>query len=449
MLIVDDDPLILHSAGGLLRRGGYEVVVCNSSTEALEILSGEPPEVVLLDIRMPGMDGVELSHHIKKYHREVEIVVFTGFPDEQLVGQLRDVGVTYFVIKPWLNNQLVFTIYAALHHARAMRALQALSASSLAGGRIIGISEASRQLRLQINQFADARLPVLIRGESGTGKELVALELHSNSERSSGPFLPVNCPSLGAISTSQLFGHTRGAFTGAHKDNSGFVGAAQGGTLFLDEIGDLPKETQSELLRFLETGEYAPVGGCNLCSSDARVLCATNRDLEAGIADGWFREDLFYRVSAVTIPTRPLRESPEDIPPLVYHFLELFGNTDNQNYRISLGALQTLMQHSWRGNTRELKNLLYLLTRKSPDKEISPADVVAELGIDVAATQTYAQAKAETLLALDRSYLAAVLVAADGSLKKALQISGMHKKNFYQKLKRCGLSTRSATDSAC
>jgi len=444
ILIVDDDQAVLYNAGGLLRKRGYEVTACTSAARALKHLRMDPPEVVLLDICMPEIDGVELSAQIKINHRGVEIVVMTGFPGERMVSDLRDLGVTYFVIKPWLESQLVFTIYAALHHTRTLKALQTQSAISFPTGRLIGASEASRRLRLQIGQFANASLPVLILGESGTGKELVALELHSKSERSAGPFHTVNCPSLGTVATSQLFGHARGAFTGAHRDNAGFVAIAQGGTLFLDEIGDLPRETQSELLRFLETGEYTPIGGGSPSRSDAQVVCATNRDLKAGIAEGWFREDLFYRVSALSIVTTPLRDNTEDIPLLVYHFLERFGNAENRTFHISPGALHRLIQHDWRGNVRELRNLLYLLTRKCPDTEISAADVVGELRIDGFAPRTYAQSKAAALLTHDRSYLSSVLVAAGGSLKKALEIAGMHKTNFYQKLKGCGLSTRSA-----
>ena len=392
---------------------------------------------------MPVINGVQLSQRILECFPNTEIIIVTGVPEENNLDPCLKMGLTHYLFKTFNESQLVYTVYAALHFQRLRNAYMANS-DRIKGCNLIGVSMSTRDVRQEILLGGRTELPVLVLGESGTGKEIIARDIHSNSERSTKPFLPINCAVLGALVESELFGHVSGAFTGALKTTAGYVGAADKGTLFLDEIGDLLPEVQAKLLRFLDDGEYCKVGDTNIRHADVRIVAATNKDLDRMCEEGSFRSDLFYRLSGAIIKTTPLRERKADILPLIWHFLALFGTAKNITYDISADACSRLVEEEWPGNVRQLKQTLYKISQISDTRRISHADVQRALG-DLGEKQSfksYKEAKGDVLLDFDKEYLMKTLYLSRGSLKKALELSGMHKKNFYTKIKELGLSVK-------
>lgn len=310
---------------------------------------------------------------------------------------------------------------------------------------MIGHSNWHQQTLETINEYAPARHPVLIMGETGTGKDVIANRIHERSGRA-GLFLGVNCATLDTLADSELFGHHRGAFTGASRDTQGYIGCANGGTLFLDEIADLPKSTQVKLLRFLDSGEYYAVGSSVPKKADVRILCATNVDLKRAIQEGRFRQDLFFRLGALIIRTVPLRERKEDIPLLAAHYWKICAPSAPD---LSPACLQALARFDWPGNVRELRSVIQRLALKNP-LQVVPKMICNELGFidqqpDLGA---YRAAKEKMVRDFDRYYFVELSKRSGGSLSKALSIAGMHKKNYYMKLKEIGLLSRSESESS-
>ena len=317
--------------------------------------------------------------------------------------------------------------------------------SGISKYKFIGVSKSICHIFADIITFANSKVPILLSGETGTGKDIIANNIHAAGNRWDKPFIPVNCSTLGTIAESEFFGHTKGAFTGADSTAQGYAGAADGGTLFLDEVCDLPAETQTKLLRFLDSGEYYSVGSNSFKKSDVRIICATNCDLKERVKQGYFRKDLYYRVAGVTIYVEPLRTRPEDIPHLVWYFLEMFSNSHNITPGISTLALNALTKYSWPGNVRELKQTIYVLTLSCHNREINYADVIHHIGpVDIGSQENYHAKKEKVINDFDIAYFTKLHALTKGSLKQALEISGMHKKNFYEKLKRCNLSWKRA-----
>ena len=443
ILVVDDDVAIVELARRLLTEEQFHTETAIDSKGTMSLLGKTRFDLAILDNYMPEITGLELAKHIQEKNKSSEIIIMTGSPEKSIIDEFRKLGIVYFIFKPFHDAQLIYTVHAALYQARLKQSLALRTSRSSKDSGIIGISESSRFLRSEVQTFAASMVPVLILGETGTGKEVIAREIHRLSNRKNTSFVPVNCATLGTLANSQLFGHTKGAFTGAIRATKGFIGAANDGTLFLDEIADLPLETQVNLLRFLDTGEYTTVGEESFKKADVHVLCATNKNLRDGIKEGWFREDLFYRIAGSIINTEPLRSHPEDIPYLVWHYLEKFGSDENRTYTISPHAIHALQQYSWPGNVRQLIQVLRVLTQRCVEKEISYARVINEIGPTVdAVIETYREAKNKAIKEFDQEYFAQLLLIAEGSLKKVLELSGMHKKNFYDKIKDCGLSTK-------
>ena len=443
ILVVDDDVAIVELAKRLLTAEQFNTETAHNADDTTRLLEKKKFDLVILDNYMPGTSGLELAKHIQEKNKSSEIVIMTGAPEKSIIDEFRRLGIVYFIFKPFHDAQLLYTVHAALYHARLKRSLAAKTSHATRSSGIIGISESSRFLRSEIQIFAGSSVPILVLGETGTGKEVIAREIHRFSPRKNASFVPVNCATLGTLANSQLFGHAKGAFTGAVRATKGFIGAANRGTLFLDEVGDLPLETQVNLLRFLDLGEYTTVGEETLRRADVRVICATNKNLRDGIKDNWFREDLFYRIAGSIIQTEPLRLHTEDIPYLVWHYLEKFGDDENRTYKISPHAIHALQQCSWPGNVRQLIQVLRVLTQRSAGKEISYSDVIKEIGpTDETRIATYREEKNEAIKQFDHEYFTRLLLIAEGSLKKILELSGMHKKNFYDKIKECGLSTK-------
>ena len=441
ILIVDDENGVLKLAQRILTNSNFSVETATTAKDALSLLGTNNFDLIILDNFIPETPGLELAKHIQKKDRSCEIIIMTGLPDKNLIDDFRELGIVYFIFKPFHELQMIYTVHAALYHSRLKSML--VGTDDLRGSKIVGSSKNCQHLRSEIVTFASSTLPILIMGETGTGKEVIANEIHRFSGRSSKPFIPVNCASLGTLANTQLFGHIKGAFTGAIRTTKGFIGAADGGTLFLDEVGDLTKESQVNLLRFLDTGEYTTVGEETPRTADVRIICATNKDLRDGIKEEWFREDLFYRIAGSIIETEPLRNRPEDIPLLVCHFIEVLGEEQQKSFKISPRAIHALNQFSWPGNVRQLLQVLRVLTQRRKEKEISYADVIREIG-PVGGTKlaSYREAKNKVIREFDQEYFSQLLFTAGGSLKKILEISEMHKKNFYDKIKEYGLSTK-------
>jgi len=440
VLVVDDEPTIVDLIHATLSNNGYQVEAYNDPQEALKNTRVKAVDLAIIGINMPEMNGVEFSRRLMETSSATEIII-TGFPDEQSLDPCLRLGLTHFLFKPINEAQLVYSVYAALHFKRLKSAFVAAASTGRKGSGIVGVSMSSRDIREDILLFANLDIPVLILGKTGTGKEVIARDIHSNSSRK--VFMPINCAVLGNLAESELFGHASGAFTGATKSTKGYIGSADGGTLFFDEIGELAIEVQAKLLRFLDDGEYSRVGESKILKVNVRILAATNQDLLKMCEEGRFREDLYYRLSASIIQTSPLDEIKADILPLIWHFLGLFGTTKNITYEISADAASLLVEREWPGNVRQLRQTLYKISQMATSRIISPADVHRVLGEgEKMSMLTYKQAKDQILHQFDRDYLLKTICLSQGSLQQALEISGMHKKNFYTKLKKLGLTIK-------
>jgi DNA-binding NtrC family response regulator len=443
VLVVDDETSIADFIDEVLTAHGYEVTSFSDPQEAYAVADRQEFQVALIDINMPLINGVQLSKRILECFPDTEIIIVTGVPEENNLDPCLKMGLTHYLFKTFNESQLVYTVYAALHFQRLRNAYMTDS-DKVSGCNLIGVSMSTRDVRQEILSVGKTDLPVLVMGESGTGKEIIARDIHRNSERSGKAFVPINCAMLGSLAESELFGHVSGAFTGASKTTGGYVGAADKGTLFLDEIGELLPEIQAKLLRFLDDGEYCKVGDTVIRHAEVRIVAATNRDLDKMCAEGSFRSDLFYRLSGTIIKTTPLCERKADILPLIWHFLALFGTAKNITYDISADACSRLVEEEWPGNVRQLKQTLYKISQVADTRKISLADVQRALGStgDKQSFKSYKDAKRDVLLDFDKEYLMKTLYLAKGSLKKALDLSGMHKKNFYTKIKELGLSVK-------
>lgn len=443
VLIVDDEPSIVDFLAATLSAKGYVVEAHCDPLEALKNIKGKVFDLAMVDINMPGMTGIEFTRKLLEISVSTEVVIITGVPDEDNLDPCLRMGLTHFLFKPFNASQLIYTVYAALHFKRLRNAFVASTASERKGNGYIGVSMSTRDVREEIASLAGLDIPVLILGDSGTGKEIIARDIHRNSSRSQNVFMPINCAVLGNLAETELFGHVSGAFTGAVKSTKGYIGTADGGTLFFDEVGELPLEVQAKLLRFLDDGEYSKVGEAKIQNVDVRILAATNRNLQEMCKSGRFRDDLYYRLSAAIIQTTPLNERRADILPLIWHFLDLFGTAKNITYEISADAASQLIEKDWPGNVRQLKQTLYKISQLASSRKISLADVRRVVGNSKPdSITTYKEAKEHALEEFDREYLTKTLSLSQGSLQQALKFSGMHKKNFYAKIKEMGLAMK-------
>ncbi|MBP7127449.1 sigma-54-dependent Fis family transcriptional regulator [Myxococcota bacterium] len=363
VLVVDDDRSALESIQEILLREDHQVSVAHSAEEALEMIRAEDYGVVLTDLRMPGMDGMDLLRTIKALRPETEVVIMTAFGTiERAVEAMRE-GAYDFVTKPLKRPLLVRSVGRALEKASLQAENQQLRAEldAISGERtLIGTSPAMRKVLDTLNQVAPANTTVLILGESGTGKELAARAIHQRSRRNRGPFVALNCAAIPVtLLESELFGHERGAFTGAFARREGRFQMAHGGTLFLDEVGELDPMIQAKLLRVLQEGEFERLGGTQTLRVDVRVLASTNRNLLDMVREGRFREDLYYRLHVIQLTMPPLRERLEDVPLLAQHFLARYASRNQKDVRsISREAMDVLATHDWPGNVRELENTI-------------------------------------------------------------------------------------------
>ncbi len=362
VLVIDDDPKVAWILSeGLSDK--FEFVSARDGIEGLQLVSTEKPDLVLLDIKMPGMSGLEVLEKLNKADSRPEVIMVSGHGETEYVVDSIKLGAAEFINKPFDVQEVEIHINGVLERSQLRQQVTELKSELKQRdtyANFIGDSAAMNKVRGIIEQVADSELTVLIRGESGTGKEIVSRSLHQLSSRKDKPFIKVNCAAIPRdLLEAELFGYEKGAFTGAHKNKQGRFELADKGTMFLDEIGDMPLELQSKLLQVLEQQEFVRIGGMQNIHVDVRIICATNRNLEQAIADGEFRDDLFYRLNEIILFLPPLRERPEDVPLLVSHFLEKYNKLYNKDFsQLSADAINQLLSFAWPGNVRQLENMI-------------------------------------------------------------------------------------------
>jgi DNA-binding NtrC family response regulator len=450
ILVVDDERSIRFSLSELLEEEGHDVREAEHAPAALAALEDAPADLVISDLSMPAMSGLELLEEVRSRHPGTLFVLMTAHGDERLAVRALREGAYGYVPKPFDNEE----IRAIARRARELLALRAENVrlrEELGGAfrGLIGDSPALRQVQSVVRRAAPTDATVLITGESGTGKEVVARALHAESRRGGAAFVAINCSALpGELIESELFGHLRGAFTGADRDRVGLFEAAGGGTLFLDEVGDLAAPAQAKLLRALEERQVTPVGGTKPVPVDVRVVAATNRPLEQMAAEGTFREDLLYRLSVIGLHLPPLRERREDIPAIAAHFLAFFAERHARPTRaLSEAARRILLAHDWPGNVRELRNAVERAVVLAEGETIEPADLPpgldtrAPLGpVDAAlADLSWADARARAMDSWERGFLAAALERHGGNVSRTAQALGIHRQSLQKRLRQIGL----------
>lgn len=439
ILVVDDDASALESLQEIFRLEGFEVRGAGDGSQALDILRAEDFGVVLADLRMPGMDGMDLLKTVKAIRPDTEVVIMTAFGTiEKAVEAMRE-GAYDFVTKPLKRPLLVRSVTRAQEKAALRAENQALRAEleAVASERsLIGNSAAMRRVLDTIAQVAPASTTILVQGESGTGKELVARAIHRQSRRPRGPFVAINCAAIPAtLLESELFGHERGAFTGAFARREGRFKLADNGTLFLDEIADLDPMMQAKLLRVLQEGEFERLGGTQTLKVDARVIASANKPLLERVRQGAFREDLYYRLNVITITMPPLRERIEDVPLLAQHFLARFADKNRKDVRtISREAMELLMAHDWPGNVRELENTLEHAVVLSRGDTVRVEDLPDLVASDTSAKQYLTIQLGTPLDEIEQQVIQQTLRITKGNKRLAAQLLGIATRTVYRKV---------------
>jgi two-component system NtrC family response regulator len=449
ILVVDDEKNYRTILAQLLEGEGYRVSVAENPFAALELLGRESVALILSDLRMPRMDGMVFLQQVREDVGDVPFVILTAFATVETALAAMKAGAFDYLLKPFNNEEILQTVAKALAYARLQTENAALR-RQLEQGRereILGESPAIRRLLLDIGRVAPARTSVLIVGESGTGKELVARALHRASPRGKGPLVSINCAAFAEnLLESELFGHERGAFTGATERKRGLLEVADGGTLFLDEIGEFPLSLQPKLLRVLQERRFRRVGGTAEIESDVRVVAATHRDLAAMLTSGAFREDLYYRLNVVTLHVPPLRQRPEDVPLLALHFLRRFARElDRPVVSLHPEALKTLQGYAWPGNVRELQNVIERGVLFCAGDTLKNADLPEPLRRSAGETTSPVvsleldRPLPELLDAVEEDLIRRALVKARGVQAQAAELLGISRSNLQYKLKKFGL----------
>ena len=452
ILVVEDERAIQLALSGLLGRAGYEVSVAGSGDEAIRRLDESPFDLVLTDLALgSGPSGMDVLHHTKEVRPETVVVMITAHGSEQIAVEAMKGGAEDYVPKPFDNDEIRLVVQRALERTRLERENRMLLDQvqrQYGFENLIGAGPAMQRVFETIQKVAETDLTVLVRGDSGTGKELVAQALHNRSSRKARPFVAVNCAAISReLVESELFGHEKGAFTGADARRQGRFEAADGGTIFLDEIGDMPAETQAKVLRVLQERSFERVGGTKPIQVDVRVVAATHRNLEEEVANGNFREDLYYRLKVVELALPPLRERSEDVPALAQRFLEQVNERlGREKQRISEAALARLVQHPWPGNVRELRNVVEQASVLASGNTIDESDLHLDGKEKTAAAPTadvsslpFSEAKKRTVEQFERAFLLRALRANGGNISRAAESIGMVRQSLQQKIRELGL----------
>ncbi|HTP49920.1 MAG TPA: sigma-54 dependent transcriptional regulator [Anaeromyxobacteraceae bacterium] len=453
ILVVDDEKLIRWSVGERLQRGGYEVISAESGEEALELLGAQAPDLMLLDVRLPGIDGIATLQRALGLLPELAVLMMSAHSTVDIAVEAMKHGAIDFLVKPFPFQALDAAVERALGTARTRRQIEALTQERRGGtealAAIVGNSAAMEQVRTMAVRLAGSdATTVLIEGESGSGKEVVARAVHFGGARADRPFLQVNCAALPEhLLESELFGHERGSFTDAHAQKRGLFESAEGGTVMLDEIGDLHPGGQAKLLRLLENKTFRRVGGVTELRADVRVLAATNVNLEERVSEGRFRSDLFFRLNVVRIRVPPLREHAEDIPLLAAHFIARFNQEMKRQVRgVSGVALEALQAYHWPGNVRELRNVIeraFILHASA--EELRPEHLPPELrGVAPASRRaekapSAVPADGLVLEDVERKLIREAMERANGNQSQAARLLGISRDTLRYRLKKHGM----------
>ncbi len=454
ILIVDDNRDLTHFLDRLIRDElQLETLSADSAESALLILEENIINCVLADIKMPGMNGMELLHIIKNKYSTLPVIMMTAYGAiETAVASMKE-GAYDFITKPFEEERLLHTIRRALEHQQLLLRNMDLEKRIREKEKetfFVGESPRMKELIETIKLVARTDVTVLIRGETGTGKELAAHMIHNLSNRTGKPFVTVNCPAIPEnILESELFGYRKGAFTGANSDKEGLFQAAEGGTLFLDEIGDISSSLQSKLLRVLQERELKPLGDTTTRRVDVRVIAATNRDLEANVAAGLFRSDLYYRLNVVSVNTPPLRDISEDIPLIAYHFLSLFcGELGLDQKRFTEEAIKYLVSRQWKGNARELQNEIKRAVIFSRNDLLKPEDfgksnelIAPQKSVIDTDGRDYREARKNVLAAFNIEYITNLLRRTEGNVSLAAQSAGIERQSLQHLMRKYGISS--------
>ena len=448
VLVVDDEADMLRACRKILESKSYEVLTATDGPPALELLQQEPVDVMVLDLRLPSMDGLAVMREARRLKPDLAILMITAYATLDTAMQAVREGAFDFIPKPFSMEQFEIAVERSVNYRQLVeqnRQLQLELRTTQQFENVVAHSPQMKAVLDEVRKVAPSEANVLLCGESGTGKELIARCLHSASSRSQGPFVPLDCASLPeTLLESELFGHEKGSFTGATNSRIGLLQAASKGTLFLDEIANLSPHLQAKLLRVLQERQYRRVGGRELAEVDARFLSATNRNLEEMLRQGTFREDLFYRLHVVTIQLPPLRERAGDIAPLAQFFLNECPDSERKGVRgISSAALLLLQNYFWPGNVRELRNAIFRAVSLTEGNQIMPLDMPPEI-IEAAShepqpTGRFRQAKQQVVKQFEESYLRQLLADAQGNVSVAARQSGMKRSALHRLLRKHAL----------
>lgn len=450
ILITDDDQHFCSMLKNIVvRKCDYEVLTANSGDEAATLLKSHTPHVLLTDIRMPGLDGMGLLNIAQSMDVPISVIIMTGYGTMELAFQAIQKGAYDFLQKPFDNDHMIYALRRSVERTQLLRDKKAKEQeeNEISASGFIGQAPALLKALELIKKVADTDVTVLIRGESGTGKELAARLLHNLSSRSKKTMVAVNCPALPEhILESELFGYTKGAFTGANKDKKGLFLEADASTILLDEIGDISTSVQTKLLRVLQEKEILPLGQTKTIKVDTRVIASTNQNLEKKIENGIFREDLFYRLNVVTVTMPSLKDIKEDIPLIASFFVNKFAKKYNKNCHLTPEATACLMKREWKGNIRELQNTIKRAVLLGTGAEITPTGLSLdnggssngnlEKGFTCIYGLSYNEAKEKLMESFNKLYLSNALKAFKGNVTASAKASGIERQAFQRLMRR-------------
>ncbi len=460
ILVVDDEEIVIQSCLRVLSGGGFQADVARDGLEALRAVDENGYDVLILDIKMPKMNGMEVLQRVKEAHPDIDVIMITGLHEIETAVQAMKLGAFDYLPKPFEPDELELVVARAFERRQLLQENISLKSAVSAKYRfenIIGSSPQMQTVYRLIARCAPTNSTVILRGESGTGKELIARAIHYNSLRKDRPFVTVDCTALSeSLLESELFGHVKGSFTGAVSNKKGLFETADGGTLFLDEIGNISLSTQAKLLRFIEEREFKAVGDTQVQTVNIRLITATNKDLESMVADGNFRDDLYYRVNIFPIEIPPLRERRDDIPPLAFHFLKRFRSEAEHEVReFSAGAMNLLMNLDWPGNVRELENVVHrgvILASGDVIRQgdlVNIVDMLPRVALDVPRTSEDLKrikkiARQKSVENVEKLFVLGALKRNGWNVTRSAEKTGMQRSNFQALMKKYDIRVRDA-----
>src|SRR6516162_2996352 len=458
VLAIDDEPAMIEWLKILLEHEGYEVRTAMNGTRGEEIFKSWKPDVVITDMLLPDVDGLELLRRFKQTHADTEVIVVTGHGSVPKAVEAMKAGAHSFVEKPIEPDTLLQMLERAIER-RDLLSENLLLKQKVEGqysfANIVGQSKKMKDLFELIESVAASEANILIQGENGTGKELIANAIHYNSKRSKGPFIKINCAAIPKdLIESELFGYKKGAFTGATMDKEGLFEMAEGGSLLLDEIGEMPPYLQTKLLRVLQEREYRPIGSDRIVHVDFRLICATNVDLDTALREGRLREDLYFRINTITLRVPPLRERTEDIPLLCDYFLDKFRQRYQKNARtLAPSVYHLLIRNRWPGNVRELENAIERAVLVTKGTEIAVADLPESIREESTSSTDFVIPPHRTLAEIEKMAILQTLQRTNWNKQEAAQILGLYRPTLYSKMKKhdirdVGKSTRTAASAS-